>query len=710
MNQDLWDLLKVNNNCRVNNNILTKRGKKLIAQNKCEIKQIKKKLTKNILGDGSGAPTDGQCGGIPQRPTPAEGDEYVDEITGVRFIFQKCKWRKAPCCFQTSPSTGSDFVNTLENGNTGPNLVTPPATGGKFIWCQNIDGTGAWVEEDLFDGNNFQGTDSRTSSEIIGNTFQFDGMTRAPINGDQWYNENDGTSYIFKLGAWVLAPCCFQTSPSTGSDFVNTLENGNTGPNLVTPPATGGKFIWCQNIDGTGAWVEEDLFDGNNFQGTDSRTSLEIIGNTFQFDGMTRAPINGDQWYNENDGTSYIFKLGAWVLAPCCFQTSPSTGSDFVNTLENGNTGPNLVTPPATGGKFIWCQNIDGTGAWVEEDNYDAQSWIGNEFLPTGIDGTSIQLAGMVRPPIEGDRYTSTFTRGNYVYNGGQWNIEPLSLVILCNLNSDIALLTQYNDNTTSVFFVVTPPFNPGKYIWCQAVTGGSTGAWIEDECCVSVTGIDQTIDDIVTFTVDDLPDDIQLVQPPATGGKFIWCQTGPGDNLGEWQKVDFPFVDVAFNGFTGFTGSDGNIIDQILNYDLIVNNDNGLYDISTGCVTIQDPGQYLVMFNSLYTTLGTGTFILGNNVLKGIAVTGGVTGLENVITDKVKIVDNNLITLQGNRILKLERNDVLKLERDEGMSSDSDGGIVLVGTQTAQLGATGFVPSGFQSNSSSYFQVKKLF
>lgn len=731
MNQELWDLLRVNNNCRVNNHLNNKKGLKLIKKNQEDIEIIKKKLTKNILVAPSNAPVDGQTGGITDRPCPRKGDEVINNITGERFIYQNCVWNKAPCCFQTSTGV-NDFVDTLENGNPGPQLVTPPATGGKFIWCQSgPGGTGNWVNEQPFDAKNILGTSGFTApdSDPI-----FTPMN--PVSeGDEWVAAQGYDRFIRQGGVWLKEPeieltietATGASSPATSSatiqlpDTIRIFSNGgifaqaNTGsvllqmepnilfcdagsppvsgpPNgdvfrpalfldlasnvlnfwcpintswneiasvsitgtdqniddimtltvgtgtvdLVQPPVTGGKFIWCQNGGGTGAWVPEDNFDARAWIGGDTGNGSPIAGTSNQLLGMTRAPIDGDKYANTALETKYTFDGGVWNVEPCCFNVSEGlTGQDIFLLGESSDNGiallSSVVRPPSVGltgsGKFIWCQDNSGATAmskWVTLEDFDARSWIGGQ---TGfIGGSTGMLNGMTREPIEGDRYVRTFglTGDNiganqglaYVFQNDMWVEE----------DSNVLLQSSVSDNDTRVLAVIPS----------------------------------EGVVDLATF-----------VTPPSSTGTFLWEQQTLGTGI--WIPQNDAFLSVR-NLFTtdlptGTFGPTGIV------YSVIDEQDNIGYDNTTGIVTIQHTGTYLVNFSTLFqlnvNNNATGTYTIQNDI------DPFGNEFEDIISDV--IFDTSIgktFSLSGSKTISLNNGDTLQNIIQSTINMNSAGAI----------------------------------
>lgn len=111
----------------------------------------------NFLGSTSAvAPLPGQTGGIPgDRPDPREGDEWVDPLTGDRYIYDGSIWEITPCC---AP------INIF--GSTG--AVAP----------------------------------------VEGQTGGIPGDRPDPREGDEWVDPGSGERWIYQDGRWQLAPCC----------------------------------------------------------------------------------------------------------------------------------------------------------------------------------------------------------------------------------------------------------------------------------------------------------------------------------------------------------------------------------------------------------------------------------------------------------------------------------------------------------------------
>jgi len=161
---------------------------------------------------------------------------------------------------------------------------------------------------------------------------------------------------------------------------------------------------------------------------------------------------------------------------------------------------------------------------------------------------------------------------------------------------------------------------------------------------------------------------------------------TGPDPALNP-----LPYVNVTFSSATGplLPAEDETII-----YDMIISDDNSLYDPNTGCVTIQEDGTYLVNFFTPYFLLGTGTASIRIDVLEN-----NITLNDTVIQyDGIRIIQSTSsifkTPLQSSVILDLVNGDKLKIVRDE---SFTPGTSVLIGQSQSGI------------NNLPKFQVKKL-
>jgi len=563
MNPELWKLLSANNNCLVSTSNRTNKNTKQIDQLKAEFCSFGRRLTKNILGDGTSGPTDGQEGGIEQRPCPANGDEWVDPVTGTRYIFQDCVWHLVPCCTQFTGPTGVDLVSVYENGVMAPfRLVAAPGQTGKYIWCQTgaAGEIGEWVNEDLHDASNFLGT-GPTGTPMSG--IQLNGMTRPPIDGDQWYNillfRIRSSSYIYQNGSWVEVPCCVNIA-SISEDITSIIVGENESATLlVEVPEQIGTFVWNQSAPTIGGWTAASNFDAANFLGT-GPTGTPMSG--IQLNGMPRTPINGDQWYKDiNDGftpqrsVSYIYQNNAWVEAPCCVGFQPVFSipeSDLGNLyIGEGIIPRTVILPPDETGIFLWNQFGLGVGSWTATSNYDAANFIGATGVTAGTIPNGVQLDGMTRPPINGDQWYNILDAGttaersvDYIYKNGGWTGVPCCVAYddPCVVTNNVGTLYVGEDPAHKV--VQPPTENTGTYLWQQNVTGSASE--------------------------------------------------------GVWTPVSSPFVSVEILATGVMSGS--NILFNFITSDI-----DNLYNPMTGKVTINEPGNYLINSNILYFVSATG-------------------------------------------------------------------------------------------------------
>ena len=214
-------------------------------------------------------------------------------------------------------------------------------------------------------------------------------MPRAPINGDQWYkNIMDGltpqrsVSYVYQNNAWVEAPCCVGFQPAIGfpDSDVGLLYFGESPitRQIVVPPSATGIFVWNQYTLGVGSWTAATDFDAANFIGVGASGLTAGSLPVGALDGMTRPPINGDQWYNVLDAGStaersidFIYKNGGWTGVPCCVAyDDPSVVTNNIGTVYvGGDPAHKVVQPPTENtGTYLWQQNVTGPtseGLWV---------------------------------------------------------------------------------------------------------------------------------------------------------------------------------------------------------------------------------------------------------------------------------------------------------------------------------------------------------
>jgi len=540
MNPELWKLLSANNNCLVSTSNRTNKNTKQIDQLKAEFCSFGRRLTKNILGDGTSGPTDGQEGGIEQRPCPANGDEWVDPVTGARYIFQDCAWHLVPCCTQFTGPTGVDLVSVYENGVMAPfRLVAAPGLTGKYIWCQTgaAGEIGEWVNEDLHDASNFLGT-GPTGTPMSG--IQLNGMTRPPIDGDQWYNiipiggaGQISSSYIYKNGGWTEVPCCVGLIPGVDDDIVTIRIAENTSFDVVIPPVNTGTFIWQNDGVNFAGWTASSNYDAANFIGATGVTAGEVPPPGVQLDGMTRPPINGDQWYNILDAgfptersVDYIYKNGGWTGVPCCVSSS-QFNPDLIGIFIE-NTAFLVVEPPQNTGSFIWQSEGGNLQGWTASSNYDAANFIGATGVTAGeVPPPGVQLDGMTRPPINGDQWYNILDAGfptersvDYIYKNGGWTGVPCCVAILP------IFATNYTDiyignNSFSSF--VNPPTTTGTFVWVSDLFEGWQPSSNYDAAnFIGATGV----------TAGTIPNGVQLdgmTRPPINGDQWYNIINGGG-------------------------------------------------------------------------------------------------------------------------------------------------------------------------------------
>ncbi len=111
-------------------------------------KVCEKRPSKKILGKSK------KC--IANIKYPINGDEFINIVTGQRYIFQNGKWHCEPCCLKI---TREGDIVSFKMGENTTELVAIPRKVDNYIWNQQGD-SGKWVpaEESL----NFFTTSSST--------------------------------------------------------------------------------------------------------------------------------------------------------------------------------------------------------------------------------------------------------------------------------------------------------------------------------------------------------------------------------------------------------------------------------------------------------------------------------------------------------------------------------------------------------------------
>jgi len=332
-------------------------------------------FARNFIGLTGATGVDGSNSTLPgMSRIPRRGDEWVDPINGNRYIFDGTVWNQAPCCVVNYVGTGSDG-NT--EGSTGSltGMTRAPREGDQWA---DID-TGSIY---IFQGGiwnlvpshqaNFIGTTGASGSS--GSTGPLPGMIRDPVPGDEWKDPISGDTYIFQGGVWLQVPCC----GAGGTTITVNGTSGPTGPILssVTIPITGTINLWSNvaNIMVTQGSANIVIEPPGNFIGITG--GISPGGTTGPLSGMPRDPINGDQWFDPDNGASYIYN-GGWFAVPAsggagptgCFNTvqveqieacsgcfemiSPYISTQTVVFDSQGDTGT-VCAGSGPGTRFYW--------------------------------------------------------------------------------------------------------------------------------------------------------------------------------------------------------------------------------------------------------------------------------------------------------------------------------------------------------------------
>ena len=269
------------------------------------------------------------------------GQEWVDPITGQRFVTNGIVWQLEPCCSDSFP----------------PNVI------------------------------GFSGFTAGNDPQVnIGNT------------GQEWIDPNTGDHFITNGIFWRLAPCCDDSFPpnvrgTTGLTAGNDpqVNIGNTGQEWVDP-VTGDRYI----ANGV-VWELTPCCDDSfppNVRG--------ITGLTAGNDPQVNIGNTGQEWVDPVTGDRYIANGVVWELTPCCSEIGPTgplgprgdTGPQGQSgdqgvigpTGPNGNTGPQGVPgdvgiqgPTGPAGQNAASSSIF---AWATT----SQGKTGTEFQPVILD------------------------------------------------------------------------------------------------------------------------------------------------------------------------------------------------------------------------------------------------------------------------------------------------------------------------------------
>jgi len=434
---------------------------------------------KNYLGSTGDAGASGSSGPLPgMTQNPNEGDEWVNPITGERYVYQSGIWNRVSCIAVNFIGSSSD---TGASGTSGslPGMSRDPEEGD--LWIDPITGSryiyqgGIWTSLPTV-SNNFLGSTGLAVS-AQGSTGTLPGMGRDPSEGDEWTDPVNGQKYIFQDGIWNTVPCCVREVENTLGSGVDLGASGSTGPlpGMVRDPLEGDE--WVDPVTGdrytyqSGTWVRGKCTISNYLGSTGGLTGVD--GSTGSLPGIPNQPTEGDQWFDPLNGNKYIFQNGVWnSVTPCVLNYLGTTGD--VGT--SGSTGPlpgmarnpqegDQWTDPLTGSSFLFqnglwtplpcCStvggiilvrgatstaapavggtaalNLDGTGVlnlWSlsADINVSAGSVIidiepGTNVVGTtgaGASGTTGSLPGLPRDPIYGDYWVDPITGQGFIFD-----------------------------------------------------------------------------------------------------------------------------------------------------------------------------------------------------------------------------------------------------------------------------------------------------
>ena len=493
-----------------------------------------------VLGNtGSTAGTD------PSVNVSNDGQEWVDPVTGARYISNGIIWQLAPCCTDITNNSDST-VNISMDGNTGVNVVKAP-TGmtGNFVLVGGPTGYN-WEPETF--AINYLGATGATNPNGSTNPSDFPN----PVNGDQYYNQLTGESWIYNGSIWEEVPCCTTITQNSDST-VNISMNGNTGINVVSAP-TGitGNFVLVGGPTGYN-WEPETF--AINYLGATGATNPNGSTNPSDFPN----PVNGDQYYNQLTGESWIYNGSIWEEVPCCTTITKNSDST-VNISMNGNTGINVVSAP-TGitGNFVLVGGPTGY-------NWEPETFAINYLGATGATNPN----GSTNPsdfpnPVNGDQYYNQLTGESWIYNGSIWEEVPCCTTI--TKNSDSTVNISMNGNT-GINVVSAPTGITGNFV----LVGGPTGYnWEPETFAINYLGATGATNPNGSTNPSDFPN-------PVNGDQYYNQLTGESwiYNGSIWEEVPCcttitknsdSTVNISMNGNTGInvvsapTGITGNFV-----------------------------------------------------------------------------------------------------------------------------------------------------
>ena len=268
---------------------------------------------------GTTPPTDGQTTGTIDRPSPVNGDEYIDRTTGDRFVYQNGQWVKMPCGCSVEGLTDTTFTN-LQNSD---------------ILVYN---NGIWVNRSL---------STVTPLNIIGQYPPFNGQTTGvtgrttPVNGDEYIDSVSGRRYVYQNGVWTLEPCGCAISELTDVT-INAVQNNqvlvwdgalNEWTNKTIDDILGLRDFGTLFFDAASSgWYNILAANKSSIELTAVGLSDSYIrAMAFSFPNSVSIPANSRVCFVKNSGP----------LTPT--QYSAAKGYAYPLTLANPLTDPNVM-------------------------------------------------------------------------------------------------------------------------------------------------------------------------------------------------------------------------------------------------------------------------------------------------------------------------------------------------------------------------------
>jgi len=304
------------------------------------------------------------------------GQEWIDPVTGDRYVTNGVVWQLAACCQNNFPPNVLGIVGlTAGNdprvniGNTGQEWVDS-VTGDRYI-------TNGFLWQltpccvDKFPPN-VRGTTGLTAgndpSVNVGNT------------GQEWVDPVTGDRYVTNGVVWELTPCCGDGNTGATGNTGPTGDTGNTGPTGDTG-----------NTGPTGS-----TGDTGNTGSTGNTGPTGDTGNTGPTGDTGNTGPTGSTGDTGNTGST-----GNTGPTGDTGNTGPT--GDTGNTGSTGNTGPtgstgdtgNTGPTGSTGNTGPAGQNAAISSAFVWAST--SQGKTGNEFQPVILDCGPI--GGPIGPP-----------------------------------------------------------------------------------------------------------------------------------------------------------------------------------------------------------------------------------------------------------------------------------------------------------------------